>query len=80
MCKKNFIPISIGFCVIPLQSYREILKKYIKRTITLQKEHFFQKNWETGFETAPSGILWQSFEALGWTVWLQSNEHTAEYI
>ena len=42
MCKKNFIPISIGFCVIPLQSYREILKKYIKRAITLQK--FFFKN------------------------------------
>ena len=27
MCKKNFIPISIGFCVIALHSYREILNK-----------------------------------------------------
>ena len=30
MCKKNIIPISIGFCVIALQSYREILKKIEK--------------------------------------------------
>ena len=38
MCKNNFIPISISFCVIALQSYREILKKYRKRAITLQKK------------------------------------------
>ena len=44
--QKNFIPISIGFCVIPLQSYREILKKYRKRAITLQKTFLqtFEKN------------------------------------
>ena len=42
MCKKHFIPISIGFCVIALQSYREILKKYRKRVITLQKKQFFE--------------------------------------
>ena len=42
MCKKNVIPISIGFCVIALQSYREILKKYRKGAITLNKI-FFQK-------------------------------------
>ena len=42
MCKKNFIPISIGFCVIALQIYREILKKYRKRVITLQKNNFFK--------------------------------------
>ena len=35
--QKKFIPISIGFLVIALQSYREILKKYRKRAITLQK-------------------------------------------
>ena len=42
MCKKNFIPISICFYVIALQSYREILKKYRKRAITLEK-NIFQK-------------------------------------
>ena len=36
MCKKNFIPITIGFCVIALQSYREILKKYRTREINQQ--------------------------------------------
>jgi len=41
MCKKNFIPISIGFCVIALQSYRKILKNYRKWAITAQK-HFFK--------------------------------------
>ena len=40
VCKKNFIPISIYFCVIALQSYREILKKYRKRAITLVKNIF----------------------------------------
>ena len=40
MCKKNFIPISISFCVIALQIYREILKKYRKRAITLEKSNF----------------------------------------
>ena len=34
MGKKNFIPISICFCVIDLLSYREILKKYRKRAMT----------------------------------------------
>ena len=43
MCKKNFIPISNGFCVIALQSYREILKKYRKGAVTLQKNFFFSK-------------------------------------
>ena len=38
MCKKNFIPISIGFCVIALESYREILKEYRKSAITLEKK------------------------------------------
>ena len=42
MCKKNFILISIGFCVIALQSYRETLKKYRKRAITLEKNNFQQ--------------------------------------
>ena len=48
MCKKNFIPISIGFCVIALQSYREILKKYRKRAITRQKNNF-SKNLRNPF-------------------------------
>ena len=39
--KKNFILISIGFCVIPLHIYREILKKYRKRAVTL---HIFPKS------------------------------------
>ena len=39
MCKKNFIPISIGFCVIALQSYREIIKKYRKKG----------NNWKNNF-------------------------------
>ena len=44
MSKKISIPISIGFCVISLQSNRKILKKYRKRPITLQKKkHVFQK-------------------------------------
>ena len=38
MCKKNFIPISICFCVITLQIYREILKKNRKKAITLKKK------------------------------------------
>ena len=42
MCKKNRIPIFIEFCVIALQIYREILKKYRKRAITLKKT-IFQK-------------------------------------
>ena len=42
MCKKNFIPISICFCVITLQIYREILKKNRKRAITLEKKQFFK--------------------------------------
>merc|ERR1712074_302625 len=42
LCKTNFIPISIWFCVIALQIYREILKKYRKRAITLQKNNFFK--------------------------------------
>ena len=49
MCKKNIIPISIGVCVIALQSYREILKKYRKRVITTNKKHFFQKIEKTVF-------------------------------
>ena len=40
MCKKNFLPISIYFCVIALQIYREISKKYRKREITLEKTFF----------------------------------------
>ena len=43
MCKKNFIPISVGFCVIALQNYREILKKYRKKAITLEKKQYFKK-------------------------------------
>ena len=39
MSKKNFIPIFIGFCVIALQRYREILKKYRKGQ-KLEKKHF----------------------------------------
>ena len=35
------------FCVIALQSYREILKKYRKRAITLEKIVF--KNWRKLF-------------------------------
>ena len=52
MCKKNFIPISIGFCVIALQIYREILKKYRKRAITLGKKTIFQKLEKTVFRQA----------------------------
>ena len=48
MCKKNFIAISICFCVIALQIYREILKKYRKRAITLEKNNF-SKIWENHF-------------------------------
>ena len=36
MCKKSFITIFICFCVIAIQIYRKILKKYRKREITLQ--------------------------------------------
>ena len=35
--QKIFIPTSSGFNVIALQIYREILKKYRKRAVTLQK-------------------------------------------
>ena len=40
--QKNLIPTSSGFNVIALQIYREILKKYRKRAITLQKKQFFK--------------------------------------
>ena len=50
MCKKNFIPISIGFCAIPLQNYREIFKKYRKRAITLQKKQFLKNKRKTFFD------------------------------
>ena len=43
MCKKNCIPISIGFYIIALQSYSEILKNYRKRAITLKKKTIFKK-------------------------------------
>ena len=44
MCKKNFIPISIGSCVIALQSYRQILKKYKKGNNSPQNIFFkFEK-------------------------------------
>ena len=43
--KNNLIPTSSGFNVIALQIYWEILKKYRKRAITLQKNNF-SKNWE----------------------------------
>ena len=33
--QKDFIPISIGLCIIPLQSYIEILKKYILLKINM---------------------------------------------
>jgi len=42
MWKKNLISISIGFCLITLQSYIEILKKCRKRAITVQI-FFFKK-------------------------------------
>ena len=74
MCKKNFIPISICFCVIALQSYREILKKYRKRAITLEKT-IFQKFEKKPLELYTWGMLSQSFKALGWMVWLQSKGH-----
>ena len=48
MYKKNFIPNSIGFCVFAFQSYREILKKYRKKAITMQKNNF-SKIWENRF-------------------------------
>ena len=47
MCKKNIIPISICFCVIAIQIFREILKKYRKTAITLQQK--CSKIWETPF-------------------------------
>ena len=51
MCKKNCIPIAICFCVIALQRYREILKKYRKRAmaITLEKKQFFKNLRKTFF-------------------------------
>ena len=36
-CKKNQIPTSFGFCVIALQIYREIIKKYRFFSISLCK-------------------------------------------
>ena len=38
--QKNLIPTSSGFNVIALQIYREILKEYRKRAMTLQKYNF----------------------------------------
>ena len=38
LCIKNFNPTSSGFCVIGLQIYREILKKYRKKGNNSQKE------------------------------------------
>ena len=49
MCKTNFIPISIGVCVIALQIYREIVKKYRERAITLKKKIYFFKNLRNSF-------------------------------
>ena len=62
MCKKNFIPISIGFCVIALQSYREILKKYRKRAITLPKKQFF-KNLRKAFLGSPVRRVLPKFQS-----------------
>ena len=42
LCKKNYIPTSCGFSMIPLQIYREILQKYRNRAITLFKILLFQ--------------------------------------
>ena len=39
---KNQIAISFGFSIIALQIYRETLKKYRKRAITLLKTHIFK--------------------------------------
>ena len=41
MYKKRSIPTFTGFCVIVLQTHREVFTKYGKRAITLQK-HFFK--------------------------------------
>jgi len=38
--KRIKIPTSFGFCVIALQNYRQIYKKYRKTAITLQKSNF----------------------------------------
>ena len=45
------IPTSFGFSTIALQIYREILKKYRKRAITLRKITFFFKYY--CFRTCP---------------------------
>ena len=61
MCKKNFIPISIGFCVIALQIYREILKRYKKGNksakITFLKYYCFRTLSEAKCSFVPTGFL-----------------------
>ena len=57
MCKINFIPISICFCVISLQNYTEILNKYKKGNNTAHSNiSFLAINIRNVMQKLESGV------------------------
>ena len=79
MCNKNFIPIPTGFCVIDLQRYREILKKYRKNgNNSAQKleKNDFRYSYKESQKLESSGLNGMAIIAKTHTTHTHTNTHT----